>query len=378
MEFPEGLRVVPVQDDAALWEFIRFPWRIYQNDPYWVPPILSHQRQFLDPQHGPFFEIGEAQYFLALSGGRPLGRISAHRNRLHEVHHGPEAGFFGFFECVRDPRVAGALFEAAAAWLRARGKSRVYGPLNFSIYDEMGLLVEGFDSLPAFLHTHNPPYYPDLLTDLGFRKTMDWHALRLTRTGSDPTGAEERLQDIMARAGLTFTTYHPREMTRQAEEAYALFNEAWSPNWGHVPVTRRQFQSAMTDLKPILRPDLVNLILDQGRLVAFSIVVPDLNPLIQKLDGRLTLWGKLRLLYEGKYKPVRKVRALMLGVHQPYQRRGLHVAMILRTYLYLMRHTPWEMADLSLIPENLRHYMMAFQTLGAQRYKTFRVLEKEI
>jgi hypothetical protein len=134
----------------------------------------------------------------------------------------------------------------------------------------------------------------------------------------------------------------------------------------------------MTDLKPILRPDLVNLILDQGRLVAFSIVVPDLNPLIQKLDGRLTLWGKLRLLYEGKYKPVRKVRALMLGVHQPYQRRGLHVAMILRTYLYLMRHTPWEMADLSLIPENLRHYMMAFQTLGAQRYKTFRVLEKEI
>ena len=378
MEFAGGLRVVPVLGDAALWEFIRFPWRIYQNDPYWVPPILSHQRQFLDPQHGPFFEIGEAQYFLALCGGRLVGRISAHVNRLHEVHHGPEAGFFGFFECVRDSRVAGALFEAAAAWLRARGKSRVYGPLNFSIYDEMGLLVEGFDSLPAIFQTHNPPYYLELLTSLGFRKTMDWYALRITNREIDVAAMEKWLERIMRGQDLVFTTYHPRELERRAEEVYAIFNEAWSRNWGHVPVTRHQFHSVLKDLKPLLRPELVHLILAGDRLVAFGIAIPDLNPVVQKLNGRLTLWGRLQLLYTAKFKPLRKVRALVLGVTQPYQNRHLHQAMMLKTYLYLACHTPCEMCDLSLIPENLGHYIKSIEAFGAQRYKTFRVLERDI
>lgn len=378
MDFQGELNVAPVLDEAALWEFIRLPWRLYQHDPYWVPPLLAHQRHFLDHKQGPFFEIGEAQYFLAIQQGRPVGRISAHLNRLHDTHHGPEAGFFGFFECVPDQRVADALFAAAAAWLRRRGKKRLYGPLNFSIYDEMGLLVEGFDSLPAIFQTHNPPYYLDLLTSLGFRKTLDWYALSITNRDIDAAAMEKWLERIMRGQSLTFTTYHPRELDRRAEEVYGIFNEAWSRNWGHVPVTRRQFQGVLKDLKPLLRPELVNLIMDGDRLVAFGIAVPDLNPLVKKLNGRLTFWGRLRLLYEAKYKPVRKVRALVLGVTQPYQHRHLHQAMMLKTYLYLVRHTPCEMCDLSLIPENLGHYIKTIEAFGARRYKTFRVLERDI
>ena len=168
----------PVKDAAGLEDFLRFPWRIYQNDPYWVPPLLPEQRRFLDQRTGPFFEIGEAQYFLAFRDGEPVGRISAHHNRLHDEHHGPGTGFWGFFEAIQDPQVAQALFEAAAAWLRERGCQRLVGPLNFSIYDEMGLLVEGFDSIPAMFQTHNPPYYVDLVTSWGFRKAMDWVALK--------------------------------------------------------------------------------------------------------------------------------------------------------------------------------------------------------
>ncbi len=150
------IRISPVQDAAGLEVFLRFPWRLYQQDPYWVPPLLPEQRKFLDQRRGPFFEIGEAQYFLAFRNGEPVGRISAHVNRLHDEHYGPGTGFWGFFEAVQDQAVANALFEAAAAWLRERGCHRLVGPLNFCIYDEMGLLVEGFDSLPAMFQTHNP------------------------------------------------------------------------------------------------------------------------------------------------------------------------------------------------------------------------------
>lgn len=378
MVVPGEVRVTPVEDEGDLWEFLRLPWRLYQHDPCWVPPIISQQRRFLDPSHGPFFEIGEARYFLAFYKGRPAGRLSAHINRLYDARHDPEAGFFGFFECVPHQGVAEALLAAAADWLRARGKKRLFGPLNFSIYDEMGLLVEGFDSLPALMQTHNPPYYLDLLTALGFRKAMDWYAFRITNRDIDTAAMEQRLGDILSRQKLELTSLKPRELSRRASEVYELFNEAWNPNWGHVPLTPRQFQALFHDLKPLLRPDLVNLILNGDRLVAFSIAVPDLNPTIKKLNGRLTLGGRLRLLYAAKFQPLRKVRALVLGVLQPYQHRRLHHAMIIRTYLNVLRYPTSEMCDLSLVPENLVSWWKTLEAFGGKRYKTFRVLTREI
>jgi hypothetical protein len=372
------ITVSPVSDTASLWEFLRLPWRIYQGDPYWVPPILSQQRQFLDPKRGSFFEIGAARYFLAYRNGSPVGRISAHVNRLHDAHHGPETGFFGFFECVHDQPLAAALFDAAASWLREQGKTRLVGPLNFGIYDEMGLLVEGFDSMPAMFQTHNPAYYEDLLTSLGFVKAMDWHAYKITNRQVDLAAMESRYNDIMQGQGIGVVTYDPKELDRRADEIFHLFNQAWEPNWGHVPLTRLQFDEMLGMIKPCLRPDLAYGFLDGDRLVGFSIILPDLNPLVKKLNGRLTLWGKLRLLYEAKYSAVHKVRALVLGISQPYQRRRLHHALILRSYINLVKSTPCDMADISLIPANLKHWIKVLIAFGAQRYKVFRVFEKPI
>ena len=372
------IRVSPVQDDASLWEFLRLPWRIYQEDPYWVPPILSQQRQFLDPRRGSFFEIGEARYFLASHNGRPVGRLSAHINRLHDTGHGPETGFFGFFECIPDQGVAAALFEAAATWLRERGKTRLVGPLNFGIYDEMGLLVEGFDVMPVLFQTHNPPYYQDLLSSLGFVKAMDWHAYKITNRDVDLEAMERRYADIIRDQNLEVVTYNPKELDRRADEIFHLFNEAWEPNWGHVPLTRRQFDEILEMVKPCLRPGLSNGFLVHDRLAGFCIILPDLNPLIRKLNGRLTLWGKLRLLYEAKYRPARKVRAMVMGISQPYQRRRLHHALILRSYINLVKHTPCDFCDVSLVPANLKHWIKVLLAFGAQRYKVFRVFEKPI
>jgi len=377
MDCHGGIKIAPVQDDAAFREFLRLPWSIYQNDPYWVPPILSHQREFLDKDHGPFFEFGEAQYFLAYVDGRPAGRISAHINRLHDEHHGPDTGFFGFFEAIPDQQVATALLEAAAAWLRERGKTRLVGPLNFCIYDEVGLLVEGFDSMPAMFQTHNPPYYEEQLTAWGLSKAFDWHAYRL-RLDADIPAMERRLEEILKRETVVLRDLIPGELHRRAEEVFNLFNEAWAPNWGHVPLTRRQFQDLLDQIKIVLRPGLVSLALDGDRLVGFGIALPDLNPAVQKLNGRLSLWGKLRLLYEAKYKPVQKIRAMVVGISQKYQGRKLHHAMIMRSYIYAVKHTPCRDVDFSLIPENLRHWIKVIRFFGGQRYKVFRVFEREI
>jgi GNAT superfamily N-acetyltransferase len=378
MDIPGGIKIAPVQDEAAMREFLKLPWRLYRDDPYWVPPVLTHQRDFLDKQRGPFFEIGEAQYFLARVDGQPAGRISAHINRLHDENQGPGTGFFGFFEAIPDARVTTALLEAAATWLRARGRSRLLGPLNFCVYDEVGLLVEGFDSMPVMFQTHNPPYYEDLLTSWGLTKAFDWHAYRITRQVVDIPAMERRLEEILKGQKVVLRNLDPRELGRRAEEVFQLFNAAWAPNWGHVPLTRRQFQDLFDQVKILLRPNLAYLLLDDDRLVGFIIALPDLNPLIKKLNGRLSPWGKLRLLYEAKYKPIRQIRALVAGISQPYQLRKLHVALILRLYMHLAQETPCQMADLSLIPENLPHWIKVLRAFGGERYKVFRVFERQI
>jgi hypothetical protein len=378
MSSVQDVIVGPVDSERDKADFLNLPWRIQRSDPCWVPPILSEQKKILDPQKGAFFEFGEAKYFLAFHQGQPAGRLSAHVSRRYEARHDSETGFFGFFESVDDRRVAAALFDAAAAWLREKGKKRIQGPLSFTIYDEVGLLVEGFDTLPAFLQSHNPPYYQDLITSWGFRKAIDWYALRITNRNADFSGMKRRLDEIMTGQGLVLTSPKPRELVGRAEEVLEIFNESWDDNWGHIPLTKRQFQDVFKELRPLLRPELIDLIKDGDRIAAFIITIPDLNPSIQKLNGHLPIWSKLRLFYEAKFKPARKVRTLLLGVSKSYQRRQLHHALILSSYIRIARLPAVELCDCSLIPEQLTFYLRTLQKYGAERYKTFRIFEREI
>jgi len=232
--------------------------------------------------------------------------------------------------------------------------------------------------MPAIFQTHNPPYYQDLLTALGFVPAMDWHAYRITNRDVDLAAMERRYDDILRNQDIDIVTYDPKEVDRRADEVFDLFNQEWEPNWGHVPLTRRQFNDMLAMVKPCLRPEMAYVLLDQDRVAGFGIGLPDLNPLFRRLNGRLTLWGKLRLLYWAKFRPLRKIRAMVVGINRRYQRRFLHLALLLRSYIYLVRHTPCESADLSLIPANLKHWIKVVVALGGQRYKVFRVFEKPL
>jgi hypothetical protein len=374
----DGVEIVPADAKKGMREFLDLSRTIQEKDPLWVPPILAEQKRILDPRTGPFFEYGTAQYFLALVNGKPMGRISAHVNPRYEERHDPGTGFFGFFECVDDFRVSGALFDAAAGWLRERGKRRILGPLSFSVYDEVGILVEGFDSLPVILHAHNPPYYQDLLLQWGFRKAIDWYAFRVTQRDIDEASMERRLRTIMKGQSLVLTSPTVRDFSSRADEVMEIFNESWDDNWGHVPFTRKEFHHIFRQLRPILKPDMIHLVLDEGRIVAFVVNIPDLNPAVQKLNGRLTPWGMLRLIYEAKFRPLKKARVLLLGVRRPYQGKLLHHALILRTYLHMVKTTSCEVCDCSLIVESLAHFVRTVERFGGKRYKTFRIFEREI
>jgi len=372
------VKVIPIDFNTGFADFLNLPRSVQEKDPLWVAPIVSEQRRILNPRSGPFFEYGTAQYYLALRGGKPVGRISAHVNPRYEERHDPGTGFFGFFECVDDPRVSGALFDAAASWLKSRGKGRILGPLSFSIYDEVGLLVDGFDSLPVILHAHNPPYYQDLLLQWGFRKAIDWYAFRVTQRDIDAEAMEKRLQTIMKGQNLVLTSPTVRDFSSRVDEVMEIFNESWDDNWGHVPFTRREFHHIFRQLRPILKPDMIHLVLDGGRIVAFVVNIPDLNPAVQKLKGRMTPWGMLRLLYEARFKALKRARVLLLGVRRPYQGKLLHHALILRTYLHMVKTTSCEVCDCSLIVESLAHFIRTVERFGGKRYKTFRIFEREI
>ncbi len=380
MSHDRDITIVPVQGKKDLDAFLRLPWRIQQSDPNWVPPLLAHQRKLLDPARGPFFEIGEASYFLALQDGRPVGRLSAHVNHRHDEMYHDDTGFFGFFECMDDARVAAALFESAADWLRKRGKRRMRGPMSFGIYDEIGLLIDGFDSMPAMLQVHNPRYYAGLLEAWGFQKALDWYALKITReTAIGMADMQHKLDDIMEKQSLRLVPATPADIVRRKREVFDLFNEAWNANWGHVPFTWKQFETIISELKPVLRTDLMRLILTpQDEIAAFIITIPDLNAAIQKMNGRLTPLGLLRLYYEARLKPLGKLRTVLLGVRRDYQRKRLHHALILSSYLDFDKRSTINFCDLSLIPENLSLYLRALAKYGATRYKTWRIYDRDI
>ncbi|MBU1692900.1 MAG: hypothetical protein KKC51_02940 [Verrucomicrobia bacterium] len=371
--------IVPVRSAREREEFIRFPWQVQGADPCWVAPLVVRQREFLDPRRGPFFDFGEAQCFLARRAGKPVGRISAQVSRRYEEFHDADTGFFGFFECERDPEVAAALFRAAADWARARGKHRLVGPMSFSIYDDIGLLVDGFDSLPAILLTHNPPLYEELVVEQGFRKAVDWYALRITSFDIDLGAMQAEAADIMGRSGLELRLPTPAEVIRRSGEILRLFNEAWRGNWGHVPFTPGQFDAVLRDLKPLLRADLMRIVLDDARIVAFTITIPDLNPLIRRFAGRLSWWNMLRLYRAAQRQPPERIKTVLLGVDRAYRNRRLHDAMILDTYARTVRAQPdLEQCDCSLICEQLRVFIRSLERYGARPYKTYRIYEKEI
>lgn len=316
--------VSPVAGAADVRAFIDLPWALYADDPHWVPPLKSEVRALIGGLKGnPWFEHGAAAFWLARRDGQVVGRISAQIDQLvlraAAPAGGPGTGHWGMLEAIDDQAVADALFAAAAQWLRERGMTRMLGPFSLSIWDEPGLLVDGFDGPPAVMMGHHRCWYEQLVTAAGHVGIKDLHCWSLPIGRPFP----EMVQRIVA-----FSERNPKLVTRpvdkrrfDAEAALILdiLNDAWAENWGFVPLTPLEIAHVGKKLKPIIFNDLVRVAEYEGVPVGFMITLPDINELIRDLNGRLLPFGWAKLLWRLRQPQVKRMRVPLMGIRKSLQ-----------------------------------------------------------
>lgn len=375
-----NLQVTPVVGAAALTRFIRFPYEIYAGDPHWVPPLEMERKDFFNPKKNPFYQFGEAQLFLAHRNGRPVGRISAQVHRGHLERYRDEAGFFGFFESVDDAEVASALLQTAADWLRAKGLKKMRGPYHFTINDEVGVLVEGFDAPPAILMNHNPPYYPRLLEGAGLLKAKDLFAYFYT-IGAIPEPALQLDAVTREHPGFSIRTLNMKKYDEEIRIMIRIFNEAWAQNWGFIPMTEIEIDHMAKQLRPLVDPEMAFFAFVGADPAAMSICLPNVNEAIQDLHGRLFPLGWAKLLWRLKVSRLKSLRMCLMGIRPPYRggRVGaLSVTMNVEAHRRALARGCYKTAELSWTLEDNERINRGIEFMGGRRYKTYRVYEKEI
>ena len=277
-----ALEVRPVASKSDLNTFIKLPWRLYRNEPNWVPPLLFERKRFFDRDRNPFFQHAEAEYFLAWRDGRAVGRVTAHIDRHFNEFQHHDWGMFGFFECENDPEAAQALLDAAEAWLRARGRDRMVGPMDFTTNDECGVLVDGYDLFPTILTNWQHPYYPGLIEGAGFGKAMDLYMWNLEVT--DRTRVHEAIwkvaSDVEAKHGITVRSMRKKDMEGEINRFLEVYNAAWERNWGFVPLTEEEVRAYAKDLKPILDENWAFVAEKDGETVGAALSLPDYNQVL--------------------------------------------------------------------------------------------------
>ena len=334
MPAPASLTVRPVRSRTDRKRFVDFPYQFYKQNPYWVPPLRLDAKNTLNPKKNPFFEHGQMQLFMAeKASGEIVGRVAGIVNGMHLKKHDDGNGFFGFFECIERYDVAELLLNAAAGWLRRQDLSGMRGPANPSLNDTAGLLVNGFARRPALLMPYNPPYYETFFERYGLQRAMTMWAYYAHKKYVHT----EKLRRGVALLRRRYPSIRLRalDLNRFDEEAAAvlsIYNEAWSDNWGHVPMTDAEFEHLTDDLKKILDPNLVFLLEDDGEPIAFSIALPDLNLALRHLeDGRLLPLGFPKLLAYRAFGGVYECRMPLMGVRKKYQGLGLYAPLVLAT-----------------------------------------------
>jgi GNAT superfamily N-acetyltransferase len=322
----EGLRVRAARDRRDLKRFIDLPYRLHARDPLWVPPLRRDLETLLSRAKNPFFEHAQAEYFIAERGGVVVGRIAAISNRLHNETHGDRVGFFGFFECIDEQAVADALLTTAADWCRALGHDVLRGPASFSVNDECGLLVDGFDTPPTLMMPYNPRYYLPLIERAGFTKAKD---LWVYQGGTEeryvpvPERLARATELIRQRQGITLRGLNMKDFEGEVERIKELYNSAWEKNWGFVPMTEHEIDHLAEQFKPVVIPELVPMAEKDGKLIGFGITLPDLNVVFRKNRSGRLFPMILKLLWALKAKRIRRARILLLGVLPEYQGKGV-------------------------------------------------------
>lgn len=372
-----AIEISRVTSDRDRDAFIKFPWRIYRNDPAWVPPLIIERKEFLDRHKHPFYKHGDAALFLARRDDQIVGRIMASDDPRYNELHQTNVGCFGLFESIDDRDVAAALFEAAAKWLRARGRDEMMGPIDYSTNYMCALLVDGFQYPPTILTAHNPPYYAALIENYSFVKAKDWYAWWF----SEFPAAAERLRKIaMARAGklgVKIRKANLKKIGQESQRIRTIYNQAWAKNWGFVPFTEAEMDHIAKEMKPLIVPEAMLIAEIRDDPVGFVIGVPDINVALRHINGRLTCFGLpiglLKLLYYRFFK-IRTGRLIALGVVEKFRRAGIAEMLVLGLMDAAFKRG--FTGELSMTLEDNVMVNRFIEAMGASKYKTYRIYGK--
>jgi GNAT superfamily N-acetyltransferase len=363
-----------VTSKKDLMKFIKLPWKLYQDDPNWVPPLIMDRKKLLDKKHNPFFRHAEMDLFLASRHGELVGRIGGICNEKHNQFHKDKMGFFGFFESINDSEVAKVLFDTVISWLKGRGKDGMYGPMNPSTNDEVGLLIKGFETPPFIMMPHNLPYYQGLYESYGLKKSKDLYAWYIDAVKQEVPERMVRIaRETTSRNKITLRNLKKKNLKQELRLIREIFNDAWSNNWGFIPLTDEELEHAANDLKQIADEQFLLLAEKEGKPIGFSITLPNINEiLIKNRNGRLFPTGLIRMLTG--LKKIKTLRLPLLGIIKEYQHIGLGSIFYMES-LNRAKKIGVKAGELSWILEDNIPMNKAIQNLGAEIYKTYRVYE---
>lgn len=372
-----GVRVIPVTTRGLRRAFLGLPWRLYRDDPLWMPPIRFQQAELTGIARHPFYQQAAARQFLALRGGEPVGRIAAIRNDAHNRRYGDRLGFFGFFESVDDAAVSGALLEAATGWLNEQGMAAVRGPVNPSLNYECGLLVDGFDRPPVFMMTYNPPFYARLLEQFGFRKAQDLYAyyghVDMVPALSEKHAAMHRA--VIERFDIRVRQMDRRRFQKDVAIFLELYNQSLAGTWGFVPLSPAEMRRLASDLGLLIVPKLTRIAEVDGRPIGALLGLLDYNPRIQAIDGRVFPFGFIRLLWNKR--AIKRMRFITANVLPEYQQWGVGL-MLMREFLQPVLEGGIEEVEFSWVLESNALSWRSLEKGSARRYKTYRIYDRAV
>lgn len=373
-----NVKVEPVESRADLKAFIMFPFSLYRAYPKWVPPLIGERYKHFDPHHNPFYQHAQVQLFRAVRNGTTVGTIAAISDEVHPRVWNEPVGFFGEFEIIEDYTVSAALFDAARSWLAARGREIMRGPMNLNINDECALLIDGFDGCPVIMMTYNPPYYQTFIERYGFAKAKDLYAYRLDRSIFGAGG--ERVPEQISRvARIARERYHVTmrhiDLDRLEEEVdliKPIHREAWSKNWGALPMSDAEFSYLASNLKQVVDAELTYLAFIDGTAVGCFVVLPDYNQVAYHLNGRLFPIGWIKYLW---YKRrITGVRCLIMGVLEEHRVKGVESLFYEEGFKIAFRKG-YQWAEMSWILEDNYKVRRGIESMGGQHYRTYRIYD---
>ncbi|MEP1230980.1 MAG: hypothetical protein ABJG88_09925 [Litorimonas sp.] len=363
--------------------FLNLPYTLYKNEPNWRAPLRFERAAQVDPRKNPAAKPITHQFFLAYKDGQLLGRVAAFINASHDAHYNDNAGFFGYLDTVADSEITRALLAAAEEWVKSQGRDKIFGPAQWSVNEECGLLIDGFDTPPAILMPYGRPDYQTSVEEYGFEKVVDLYAYM-----SDLHAGYPRSRIIQALVGyadktpsLTWRRLDKSNFVEDIKIAMDIFNDAWSENWGFIPFTPEQILHTAKEMKPIIVHDSFWIGSIDDKPVAYVCMIPDINEVAKGFNGRLLPFNWARFLWRLKVRKVKRLRLPLMGLRREWhnKRKGVALTTKICELAYAGgRDNGYTHCELSWILEDNDGMKAICDQAQAEHYKTYRMYQKSI